>query len=308
MKYVENTSYHAHDPPLISSWFHTNVNSRENCEAYTGRLRRKAGNMGAHNYSYVFQFEKDWDSAKFNNYMKAHWSDSILYSIVYVSVVFGVQMFMKNRPRYDLRPCLTTWSGILAVFSIFGAVRTLPELITSVRDYGFEYSICVPSYFEGVTSIWCVLFVVSKVYELGDTLFIVLRKQELIFLHWYHHVTVMLYVWYSYPEHTAIGRWFMTMNYIVHAFMYTYYALRAARISIPKFVNMVITAMQISQMLIGCYVSYEAYQVKKRGGYCQQTYKHIQYGMIMYFSYFLLFAHFFYSSYLAKLDAKKKQR
>ena len=49
----------------------------------------------------------------------------------------------------------------------------------------------------------------SKLPELGDTLFIVLRKQQLIFLHWYHHITVFIYVWYSYAGHTAPGRWFM---------------------------------------------------------------------------------------------------
>ena len=52
----------------------------------------------------------------------------------------------------------------------------------------------------------------SKLPELGDTLFIVLRKQQLIFLHWYHHITVFIYVWYSYAGHTAPGRWFMVSD------------------------------------------------------------------------------------------------
>ena len=46
-----------------------------------------------------------------------------------------------------------------------------------------------------VSGFWATMFVLSKVPELGDTIFIVLRKQPLIFLHWYHHATVLVYSW-----------------------------------------------------------------------------------------------------------------
>ena len=72
-----------------------------------------------------------------------------------------------------------------------------------------------------------------------DTLFIVLRKQELILLHWYHHATVLIYCWHSYKGLQSTGRWFSTMNYLVHSLMYTYYACRAMRFKIPRFVNQV---------------------------------------------------------------------
>ena len=68
-----------------------------------------------------------------------------------------------------------------------------------------------------------------QVPELGDTIFIVLRKQKLIFLHWYHHITVLIYCWYSFSQYTAPARWFVVMNFIVHSIMYTYYAFRALR-------------------------------------------------------------------------------
>lgn len=34
------------------------------------------------------------------------------------------------------------------------------------------------------TSLWGLLFAWSKILEFGDTAFIILRKQKLIFLHW----------------------------------------------------------------------------------------------------------------------------
>lgn len=69
---------------------------------------------------------------------------------------------------------------------------------------------------DKVSGFWTWMFVLSKLPELGDTVFIVLRKKPLIFLHWYHHITVLLYTWYSFTEYTSSARWFVVMNYCVH--------------------------------------------------------------------------------------------
>ncbi|XP_005090243.1 putative fatty acid elongation protein 3 [Aplysia californica] len=262
---------------------------------------------GVHNYSVVFSFEREWYEPKFLRYMLDRWTDSFTYSAIYVTVVFGGQFLMKTRPRYDLRPFLALWSGLLGVFSIMGAVRTMPELIASITNHSLQYSVCVPTYFKGVTSFWAFLFTISKVYELGDTVFIVLRKQRLIFLHWYHHITVLIYVWYSYTDHTAPGRWFMVMNYTVHSCMYTYYCLRALKFRFPQFVNMLITSLQLLQMIIGVSINIWIYQIKGRGEFCQQTYENLRYSSIMYFTYFILFAQFFYSTYIAKSPVERKK-
>ena len=122
-----------------------------------------------------------------------------------------------------------------------------------------------------------------QVPELGDTIFIVLRKQKLIFLHWYHHITVLIYCWYSFSQYTAPARWFVVMNFIVHSIMYTYYAFRALRYNtiiiflsihhqsiicryrVPKIIAMVITSLQLIQMIIGCAVNYMAFNYKQNG-------------------------------------------
>ncbi|KAJ8315908.1 hypothetical protein KUTeg_006542 [Tegillarca granosa] len=216
--------------------------------------------------------------------MKEHWADSFIYSGVYLILVFGGKVYMQHRQRYELRPYLALWSGILAIFSIFGSFRTVPEFVSTIRDKGLQYSICQPTFLDvRVTAFWCALFTLSKVYELGDTMFIVLRKQQLIFLHWYHHVTVLIYTWYSYPVKIGSGRWFMTMNYVVHSFMYTYYALRAMRFNVPKFVNIVITGLQLLQMIIGSIINVWSYQIKSNGGKCSQSMENIIFSMIIYF-------------------------
>ncbi|ESO04683.1 hypothetical protein HELRODRAFT_78878 [Helobdella robusta] len=247
----------------------------------------------------LFKFEKDFDPSAFHSWTLQYWDLTFVYSIIYLVAIFSVQHYMRNRSRFELRSSLIFWSGFLALFSIAGAVRTLPELIHVLRYEGWYQSMCNPSYFTlRPTSFWAFMFVISKVYELGDTIFVVLTKKPLIFLHWYHHVTVMIYVWYSYTDHTAPGRWFMVMNYIVHSFMYTYYTLKAMKISTPRCISVGITFLQIIQMVMGVIVNYSVYLAKLKGLSCNQTNFNLACCSAMYASYLILFSSFFYHSYL----------
>lgn len=249
--------------------------------------------------SIITNLEDNYDERIFFKWMEQYWWLCFVCVACYLTLIFSIKLYMKDRPRFELRLPLAIWSTVLAIFSIIGMIRSLPEFIHSISHHGFDYSVCIPSYFtETPTSFWIFLFTTSKVYELGDTIFVVLRKQPLIFLHWYHHVSVLIYVWYSYTEHISGGRWYMAMNFTVHAAMYTYYALKAFRIPVPKFISMCITAMQLLQMLAGIWVNFTVYNVKSRGEFCQQTWGNLRYASLMYFSYFLLFSHFFYSTYL----------
>jgi hypothetical protein len=144
------------------------------------------------------------------------------------------------------------------------------------------------------------MFVLSKLPEFGDTLFIVLRKQPLIFLHWYHHILTLLYSWYAFKEFTPSSRWFIVMNLLVHSMMYSYYAFKAMKFRIPKFISVIITSSQISQMAAGCYVNYKTWQYKLAGTPCSISNENVIVSSLMYLSYLALFVRFFYKSYLSK--------
>lgn len=263
------------------------------------------------NYSYIFDFENDFIHQETRNWMVKNWTWVFYYCGAYMLIIFGGQIYMKNRPRFELRGLLSIWNTALAMFSIMGACRTAPELVHVLRHYGLFHSVCVPSFIENdrVSGFWTWLFVLSKLPELGDTLFIVLRKQPLIFLHWYHHITVLIYSWFSYTEYTASARWFIVMNYCVHAIMYSYYALRAMKFSPPRFISMIITSLQLTQMIIGCAINVWANDYLKTAGpnSCNISPINIKLSIAMYFSYFVLFARFFYKAYLSN-SAKKSKR
>ncbi|XP_063968855.1 very long chain fatty acid elongase 6-like [Lytechinus pictus] len=261
------------------------------------------------NHTTVFAFEKSFNYKDQITWFENNWTLSFTSCAVYIVVIFGLQAWMQNRPRYNLQFALTAWSFMLAIFSWLCAVRLVTDCFFFVRTYGWKASMCDPVFYKGVSGFWCWLFVLSKLPELGDTVFIVLRKQRLIFLHWYHHITVLLYSWYSYAHYIAPGRYFILINSCVHAIMYSYYTVRAAKLMrIPSWVNISITTIQILQMVVGCYVNIYAYKMIKKGEPCSTTHDNIKYASLMYLSYFMLFAHFFYNTYINKTLSKKSHK
>lgn len=148
---------------------------------------------------------------------------------------------------------------------------------------------------SGAVGMWSMLFVFSKVAELLDTVFLVLNKKPLVFLHWYHHLTVLLLSWHAYLSQSPISLHVMAMNYSIHAVMYGYYFLR----SIGKWPQWLpprwITMAQISQMIMGSFlcgmgIFYKLYHV----GQCHAPLSNMVLAAAIYTTYFYLFAQFFF--------------
>lgn len=140
------------------------------------------------------------------------------------------------------------------------------------------------------------LFIYSKIPELIDTVFIILKKKNLIFLHWYHHVTVLLYCWHSYATRSSAGLYFVAMNFGVHAIMYLYYGLAAMRIRVKW--DWIVTILQISQMFVGMAVCGAVYVYHSQGRECDITRENYIAGLVMYASYFGLFVLFALEKYI----------
>lgn len=227
------------------------------------------------------------------------------------SLSFHVLMgFSIPREPFNLRRPLALWSACLAVFSIAGAIRTWTEFLDTYSRGGVYLSTCTPTFIteDRVAGLWTYLFVLSKVLdwlfihkllifvplsqvmELFDTAFIVLRKQNLIFLHWYHHITVMWMSFFSYIDVSSSCRLFMVMNYTVHSIMYTYYTLRAMRIRVPKVFAVMTTSLQIIQMVFGLMITLTVMQYKANGLGCSVSDEQNKFSFFIYSSYFILFA------------------
>ncbi|XP_051553057.1 ELOVL fatty acid elongase 8a [Myxocyprinus asiaticus] len=101
----------------------------------------------------------------------------------------------------------------------------------------------------------CWWFYFSKVIELSDTMFFILRKKnnQLTFLHVYHHCT-MIFNWWAGVKYVAGGQSFLIglINSFVHVVMYMYYCLAALGPGMQKYLwwKRYLTSLQLLQFFI----------------------------------------------------------
>jgi len=264
------------------------------------------------NYKYRFAlpFERVDDPVGMTMIFQRYWQHSITVSIVYYLLIRAIQWMMTDRKPFELKKTLFWWNAALAVFSIVGLLRFSEDLLHSLFSHGLSYAVCYSCHPNGVAAFWSLLFAISKFIELGDTLFIVLRKRPLIFLHYYHHAAVLVYTLHSGAEHTAAGRAFISMNFLAHSCMYSYYTAKAASVRVPTWIQMTVTVIQTTQMLGGVATSIHVLRLKLQDKMpCQQSYGNLALAFVIYITFAILFVQFFVNTYLRKkqkVDKKKE--
>ena len=251
--------------------------------------------------------ESRFDEKKAIPWMNANWHWSFYFSAIYLFFVWYGQRYMKNRKPYNLRRILCMWSTLLGVFSAFAIVKIIKIAPQMVSFGGWRYAFCDTWSYVGSQGcgLWAFLFPLSKLLELIDTVFIVLRKQKLSFLHVFHHVSVFIYCWYSYAYPISTGIWFGIVNFIVHGIMYTYYAVKASGRSPPRWVAQAITTIQLSQMFVGIFINYMGITSLLMGKTCGTSWFDVGISIFFYVSYAILFANFFYWAYIHPKPAKR---
>jgi len=236
-----------------------------------------------------------------SDWMDGHYEIPLIATVVYVIFVYFGQKYMEKRQAFELNTPLAIWNFILAVFSVYGAYIITPMFFQDwINGKGFIHEMCtgdVETY-----SPWTMYFCLSKIPELLDTVFIVLRKRPLRFLQYYHHIATMWFCWAAWARKLECGGTFAVMNLLVHSVMYTYFMCSALHIKWPEWARQSITLAQLSQMFFGMgLVLMSIY-------FCPADPLLLFCAFIMYISYFILFAQLFYSMYLTKpLEGIKKK-
>ena len=248
------------------------------------------------------------------SWLSQYWYIPWVSAVVYVVLVHTGKNWLSEKTPFNIpRVVMIAWNVVMSIITIalfwkVGALGVAGQVLTE----GLEAVSCrtISSDNQELLS-WVVLFAIVKVVELGDTALIVLRKTPLNFLHWYYHVTYMVYGWYAVSHGSGSAMIMIALNTTMHSIVYCYYTAfiiaKHFNCSLPPKFSMVITALQILQNVAGVAFNIVALLALLRGADCHFTYVEFVLGMINYSTCGALFCNFFYQRYIVTKPKEKSR-
>ncbi|OKL64140.1 Elongation of fatty acids protein 1 [Talaromyces atroroseus] len=175
--------------------------------------------------------------------------ETVAALVTYYVVIFGGREIMKKFPALKLNALFMIHNFLLTAISGILLVLFIEQLLPTLYHHGIFYTVC--DHEGGWTQPLVVLYYLNylnKYLEFLDTVFLVLKKKPLTFLHTYHHGATALLCWTQLIGLTAVSWVPITLNLAVHVIMYWYYfqSARGVRIWWKKYITM----FQILQFVI----------------------------------------------------------
>ncbi|XP_028398582.1 elongation of very long chain fatty acids protein 4-like [Dendronephthya gigantea] len=222
----------------------------------------------------------------------------------YILLVIVGQRIMRKRDSFDIKNILIIYNSLLVILSLY-MLREFIFSVTSTPDFNY--------FCQGVeqgentnllrhaNANW--LFLISKIVEFLDTVFLIVSKKPVSFLHIYHHNSVCLLWWIIVKWHPGGTTYFgAVLNCFVHAVMYFYYLLSALGPRFKKYLwwKRYLTSLQLLQFsMVFVYVT-NAMTVKD----CDYPHWLLWIFVGYDISLIILFGNFYFQEYLKKNKKK----
>ncbi|KAM9994204.1 hypothetical protein ACTFIZ_005525 [Dictyostelium cf. discoideum] len=236
---------------------------------------------------------------------------NILFPIVcsfgYLALIYGLQIFMKNKKEIKLHGFAMFHNLFLCLLSLLMFLGIVIPMAKYSFPQGLYNTICKPID-SGLVQFSYYIFYLSKVYEFIDTIIQVLRKKSLLFLHVWHHFITLWLVWANLKYDTGCQWVDISANCFVHIVMYFYY-FQTER-GINPWWKKHITTCQIIQFIVdmSSHIAWHFYdtQGNHNPNYCSGTWQTSAFSDFVILSFLGLFIQFFVNAYNKKSSTKKK--
>ncbi|KFA56078.1 hypothetical protein S40293_00191 [Stachybotrys chartarum IBT 40293] len=184
-----------------------------------------------------------------------HWEVMGMIAL-YLVVIFGGREFMRDRKPFQLNFLFKLHNFCLSALSAALLALYMEQLLPSLWREGFYNNICSsPGWTPQLVTLYYLNYI-TKYVELIDTIFLMVRKKPLTFLHTYHHPATALLCYTQLIGSTPVSWVPITLNLAVHVIMYWYYFQSARGVKI--WWKEWITRFQITQFIIDLGVVYFA--------------------------------------------------
>ncbi|KAJ2077082.1 Fatty acyl-CoA elongase/Polyunsaturated fatty acid specific elongation enzyme [Coemansia sp. RSA 988] len=245
------------------------------------------------------------------------WREVGIGMALYLGTIFGIQFLMRSRKPFKLTKLAQIHNLGLTLLSLGLLVLHIEELAPIISKGGLFHAVCSEEAWTQRLEVLYFLNYLTKWIEFVDTVFLVLKKKPLQFLHVYHHTLTMVLCFTQLNGHTSVSWVVITLNLFVHVVMYFYYFL--ASCGIHPWWKKYVTTLQILQFVIDLgFVYFCTYQLIVSRYYpnyglpfcgtCAGTEEAAIFGCTLLSSYLLLFIQFFQRTYSKKQAAKKQKQ
>lgn len=229
---------------------------------------------------------------------------AIVSFYVYFVRVIGPQ-WMKSRPAFDLKWIIRIYNVLMSSINLYIFIRT-----AVLTNFGLSYFGCKQvgtSKEENELVNIAFLYFATKIVELLDTVFFILRKKynQASNLHVFHHGFIAICVWIYFkiaPGGSSVL--FPYLNVGVHSIMYGYYCLATYK-SLQKYLwwkRHLTEAQMIQFMLSMVHFSFQGLSS------CEYPPALAIIGFTFNLVFLVLFLDFYYHSYMKHKPQEKQQQ
>lgn len=238
----------------------------------------------------------DYDAQLSIEWMEQYRHFFMFLIIVYALFVINMPRIWKRRRSRSLAIIIFYWNTFNAMADIVLLIGLLPDFLSSFHE-GLYSSLCLNAdLYKNARSGKAILtFHISKIWELLDTVLMILDGRKANSLHVTHHIVISILMIYSYQHIGAMARWIAITNLTAHAALYSYLAAQSSFWKRRTCSARVISGIQMAQFPICLLALIKTRQFLNSRKKCETSYNGLS--ILIYSSFFILFIRFYINKY-----------